>query len=97
MAKKRFELSAQGRRTAKNAKPIRDEEIDYSDIPASTDEELKKARRVGRPSTGNAKQLVAIRISPEVLQKLKKMAARLDKPYQTFINELLEKAAKKVA
>lgn len=76
---------------------MRDEDIDFSDIPESTDVELHRARRVGRPTTGKAKQLIAIRISPEVLQKLKKLAAKSDKPYQTLINELLEKAAKNVA
>jgi uncharacterized protein (DUF4415 family) len=97
MAKKRSGSSVQGRRAAKNAKPMRDEDIDFSDIPESTDEELQRARRVGRPVTGKAKQLIAIRISPKVLAKLKKMASRLDKPYQTLINELLEKAAKSAA
>lgn len=86
-----------GRQVAKSAKPIRDRDIDFSDIPESTDEELKRARRVGRPSTGKAKQLIAIRIAPEVLQKLKKLASKMDKPYQTLINDLLEKAAKNVA
>jgi len=71
--------------------------IDYSDIPESTDEELRRARRVGRPATGKAKQLIAIRISPEVIRKLKKLAAESHKPYQTLINELLEKATKGVA
>ena len=97
MAKKRFELSARGVRAARNAKSMADKDIDFSDVPESTDEELKRARRVGRPSTGNAKQLIAIRISPEVLSKLRKMASKLDKPYQTLINELLEKASKNVA
>lgn len=97
MAKKQSALSAQGRRAAKNARPMQDKDIDFSDIPESTDEELHRARRAGRPSTGKAKQLIAIRISPEVLRKLKRMAARSDKPYQTLINELLEKAAKHVA
>ena len=97
MAKKRSALSVRGRQVAKSAKPIRDRDIDFSDIPESTDEELKRARRVGRPSTGKAKQLIAIRIAPEVLQKLKKLASKMDKPYQTLINDLLEKAAKNVA
>lgn len=30
----------------------------------SSDEELQRARRAGRPKTGNAKQLIAIRIDP---------------------------------
>jgi hypothetical protein len=41
-----------------------DSRIDFSDIPESTDAELKRARRVGRPKTGDAKQLIAIRIAP---------------------------------
>jgi uncharacterized DUF497 family protein len=90
-------ISAHGKQAAKSVKHMPDKNIDYSDIPESTDEELKRARRVGRPSTGNAKQLIAIRISPRVLDKLRKMAAKLGKPYQTLINELLEKATGKVA
>ncbi len=97
MAKKRHASSAHGRQAGKNVKPMRNKDIDFSDIPESTDEELKRARRVGRPSTGNAKQLIAIRISPQILEKLRKMAAKLEKPYQTLINDLLEKAANKVA
>ena len=97
MEKKRSVSSARASRVAKKEKPIRDEDIDFSDIPESTDEELKRARRVGRPATGKAKQLIAVRISPDVIRRLKKLAARLDKPYQTLINELLEKATKDVA
>jgi hypothetical protein len=51
-----------------------------SDIPESTDEELRRARRVGRPATGNAKQLIAIRIAPCLLHQLRCMAARQSKP-----------------
>jgi hypothetical protein len=40
-----------------------DSEIDFSDIPEATDKELKRMRRVGRPSSGMAKQLIAIRLS----------------------------------
>ncbi len=67
-----------------------DSRIDFSDIPESTDAELKRARRVGRPKTGRAKQLIAIRISPRLLAALRRMAARQSKPYQTLIHELLE-------
>ncbi|OFW10650.1 MAG: hypothetical protein A3G20_03865 [Acidobacteria bacterium RIFCSPLOWO2_12_FULL_59_11] len=72
-----------------------DSQIDFSDIPESTDEELKRARRVGRPRTGHAKQLIAIRIDPGLLAQLRRLAAKQDKPYQTLIHELLEQAAKK--
>ena len=97
MAKRRSASSAPGRRVEKNAKPIPDTEIDFSDIPESSDEELKRARRVGRPRTGMAKQLIAIRLSPQLLATLRKMAAKQGKPYQTLIHELLEKAASRAA
>jgi predicted DNA binding CopG/RHH family protein len=72
-----------------------DSEIDFSDIPASTDAELRRARRVGRPVTGNAKHLIAIRIAPRLLNQLRRMAAKQSKPYQTLIHELLERAARR--
>ena len=74
-----------------------DREIDFSDVPESTDEELGRAKRVGRPKTGQAKQLIAIRIAPSLLVKLRRIAHKHGKPYQTYIHELLDAAAKKVA
>jgi predicted DNA binding CopG/RHH family protein len=74
-----------------------DRKIDFSDVPESTDAELKRARRVGRPATGSAKQLIAIRIAPRLLARLRRLAARRDKPYQTFIHELLERAVSRRA
>ena len=74
-----------------------DSRIDFSDVPESTDAELKRARRVGRPKTGDAKQLIAIRISPRLLAQLRRLAAKQSKPYQTLIHELLEKAANRAA
>jgi predicted DNA binding CopG/RHH family protein len=70
-----------------------DSELNLSDIPEATDEQLRRARRVGRPATGNAKQLIAIRIAPKLLSKLRRLAARQSKPYQTLIHELLERAS----
>ena len=78
-------------------KHIPDSQIDFSDIAESTDEELTKARRVGRPKTGHAKLLIAIRIDPRLLAQLRRLADKQDKPYQTLIHELLERAAKKKA
>ena len=40
-----------------------------------------------------AKQLIAIRLSPLLLLRLRRMASRQGKPYQPLIHELLEKAA----
>src|SRR5262245_16654817 len=110
MAKRRSGSSAQGTRAGKNAKPIPDSQIDFSDIPQSTDEELKRARRVGRQRTGRltrqliqirierpTRQLIAIRIDPFLLKRLRALAAKQKKPYQTFIHELLEQAARRAA
>ena len=95
MAQKRSASSAHGRLPATSAKYLPDSELDLVDIPEMTDEELKRARRVGRPTTGYAKQLIAIRIAPRVLAKLRRLASKQNKPYQTFIHELLEKAVSK--
>lgn len=93
MRKKRSASSVRGKRVAKSVKHIPDSQIDFSDIPEVTNEQLKRMRRVGRPSTGMAKQLIAIRLSPRLLATLRKLAAKQGKPYQTLIHELLEKAA----
>jgi predicted DNA binding CopG/RHH family protein len=70
-----------------------DSRIDFSDIPESTEQELRRARRVGRPKSDGAKQLIAIRIAPRSLAELRRLAAKQSKPYQTLIHELLERAA----
>jgi uncharacterized protein (DUF4415 family) len=72
------------RQVAKNARPTPDREIDFPDIPESTDEELRRARRVGRPKSGAAKQLIAIRLSPQLLATLRKLAAKQKKPPRTL-------------
>lgn len=98
MAKKRSESSARARRAAKSARPIPDSAIDFSDIPESTDAELRRARRVGRPKSGRPpRQLIAIRIAPALLLRLRKLAARQGKPYQTLIHDLLERATRAAA
>jgi uncharacterized protein (DUF4415 family) len=98
MTRKRSGSSARAARARKSAEHTSANAVDFSDIPESTDAELKRARRVGRPRTGNAKQLIALRISPQLLAQLRRLAAKQDKPYQTLIHELLEKAAgRKVA
>jgi predicted DNA binding CopG/RHH family protein len=97
MKKKRSGLSAQDRQAVRNVRHIPDSQIDFSDIPEATDEELRRMRRVGRPASGMAKQLIAIRLSPKLLNQLRKMAAKQGKPYQSLIHELLEKAANKAA
>ena len=93
MAKKQSASSTRAKPVVKSARRISDRRIDFSDIPQSTDEELKRARRVGRPKTGNAKQLIAIRIAPPLLARIRRLAAKRSKPYKTLIHELLERAA----
>jgi predicted DNA binding CopG/RHH family protein len=93
MTKKAFASSARLKPAAKNVGHTSDRRIDFSHIPQSTDAELRRARRVGRPKTGNAKQLIAIRIAPSLLARLRRLAAKRSKPYQTLIHELLERAA----
>ena len=94
---KNMKKRTRGKRAARSAKYIPDSQIDFSDIPETTDEELKRARRVGRPKSGSAKQLIAIRVDPRLLASLRRMAAKMGKPYQTLIHELLEKAARQAA
>jgi predicted DNA binding CopG/RHH family protein len=93
MARRRFASSARGKRAAKSAKHIPDTQIDFSDVAESTPAELHRARRVGRPKTGHAKQLIAIRVAPQLLARLRRLAAKQSKPYQTFIHELLERSS----
>jgi predicted DNA binding CopG/RHH family protein len=95
MAKKQFASSAPGRRHVKSARYMPDSRLDLNDIPKASDEQLHRARRVGRPATGNAKQLIVIRIAPRLLTQLRRLAAKQSKPYQASIHELLELAAEK--
>ncbi|MGO8787283.1 MAG: CopG family antitoxin [Terriglobia bacterium] len=97
MASKQSVLSVRGRRPRESEKHMPDSRIDFSDIPESTDAELKRARRVGRPRTGRAKQLIALRISPRLLTEIRRRAAQRSMPYQTLIHEMLEKAATRPA
>jgi len=97
MAKKQSASSAPVKQAGRKGRHIPDSEIDFSDISESTELELQTARRVGRPKKGNAKQLIAIRIDPGLLTQLRRLAENQDKPYQTLIHEILEKATKKAA
>ncbi|MDC0358483.1 BrnA antitoxin family protein [Oligoflexia bacterium] len=97
MAKKRSESSAQGKPRKKSAKHTPDSQIDFGDISELTDEQLEGARRVGRPKSDNPKQLIAVRLSPQLLSDLKKLAKHRKTPYQTLMHDLLEKAVKDVA
>ncbi len=97
MAKRLSASSVHARLRAKSARHMPDSRIDFSDIPEASDRELARARRVGRPTTGRAKQLIAIRIDPRLLAELRRLAARQRKPYQTLVHELLEAAVRRAA
>ena len=86
-----------GGRPRKNVRRISDADIDFSDIPELTDKQLLAARRVGRPRRNDPKQLIAIRMAPKLLAELKKLAKRRHRPYQTLMQELLEKAVRLAA
>ena len=95
MAKKQSLSLVPDKLRGKSVRHMPDSKLNLSDIPEATDEQLRRARRVGRPATGNAKQLIAIRIAPKLLSRLRRLAAKQSKPYQTLIHELLERAAQK--
>ncbi len=93
MAKIKSGSSVQGKRTAKNVRHMPDSKIDYSDIPESTDEELSRAARVGRPKSSTKKQLddtgfgAAICCKKPIWVFIRyKAAARLKLPYATMYN-----------
>jgi uncharacterized protein (DUF4415 family) len=53
-------------------------------------------RRVGRPPLGDEpRQLIAIRVDPGVLEQFRKEARRRRVGYQTLINEVLARHARK--
>jgi len=96
MTRKKHGLSARGGRVNGNGKhtPIDSEGIDYSDIPPLSEKRLKigvalREERLRR----QAKTMIAIRIDPALLTKLRAMAVRRRLPYQTFIHKILAKAA----
>jgi uncharacterized protein (DUF4415 family) len=87
--------SARGGRAAANARRTR-RQIDFSDIPDSTPEQLGAMRRVGRPPIGlEPRQLIAIRVDPRVLESFRKEARRRRVGYQTLINEVLAEHIRK--
>lgn len=98
MKKKFVELSAQELQIRMKEKSIRhrkvkDKDIDYTDAPTATKDELKKFKRVGRPLLGQTPRIpIHIRVDEDVLTKIKKEAKRKGVGYQSLINELLKKA-----
>lgn len=86
---KRSASSPRGGRAAEK-EPRTRRRIDFSDIPEASAEQLRSMRRVGRPPIGErARQLIAIRIDPAVLNGLRKDASRRNVGYQTLVNRVL--------
>jgi uncharacterized protein (DUF4415 family) len=57
---------------------------------------LKSMKRVGRPPLGTtSRHLIAIRIDPEVLEKIRILALNSGVGYQSLINNILSKYVKK--
>lgn len=55
-------------------------------------------RRVGRPLLGeHARQLIAIRLDPDVLRRLREEADRRRIGYQTLVNRVLADYVKRIA
>jgi uncharacterized protein (DUF4415 family) len=70
--------------------------IDFTDLPESSPEQLRAMRRVGRPPLGErARQLIAIRLNPAVLEEFRKQARRRGVGYQTLINAVLARHVRK--
>jgi len=98
MKSRKSGLSVQGKRTKKSAKHILDNQIDYSDIPKLSKEQLSSMKRVGRPPLGSSpKLMIAIRLDPELLEEIRKLADKSKMGYQTLIQEILETYVKKAA
>jgi uncharacterized protein (DUF4415 family) len=76
----RYLWSAKFKRDSARAKVIKDEDIDFSDIPKLTDEELA---RMTRP-----KQQLTIRLDADIVDWLKSQKG----PYQSRLNALLRMA-----
>ena len=92
---KRSASSARGAQATANVRRTRTR-IDFSDIPESSAEQLQVMKRVGRPPLGErARQLIAIRVDPTVLEKVRKEARRRQVGYQTLINEVLARHVRK--
>jgi uncharacterized protein (DUF4415 family) len=71
--------------------------IDFSDIPELSDAQLRRMKRVGRPTIGRApRKAVSLRVDPDVLARLKATAAKRGVPYQSLINDILARAARRV-
>lgn len=80
--------------TIGKGRQLPDSEIDFSDIPELSDKQLAMMRRVGRPPVGDATKVpIAFRINPNLLERIRTIAADRGESYQSFMHDLLEKGA----
>ena len=93
--RKRSGSSARGGRAVGSARRT-PRQIDFSEIPDSSADQLKAMRRVGRPLLGEEpRQLIAIRVDAGVLDRFRKEARRRRVGYQTLIHEVLARHVRK--
>lgn len=86
------------RKSARRLPQPPDSQIDFSDNPELTKEQLSEMRPLGRPPLGDAaKRLIAFRINPNLLLRLRGLATEVGKPYQTLMHEILEKSVARAA
>ena len=79
-----------GRAGRKGRRMVTRRGIDFSEIPETSDRQLRAMRRVGRPPIGTrARRLIAIRLDPEVLKRFRREARRRNVGYQTLIHRVL--------
>lgn len=96
MSKRSGSSAHAGRAAGKERRTAATTEIDFSDIPEASAEQLRVMRRVGRPPLGErSRQLIAIRLDPGVLERLRKEARRRDMGYQTLVNRVLAEYVRK--
>ncbi len=94
---KRSASSARDGRAARSARrTAAPRKIDFSDIPETSDAQLRAMRRIGRPPIGaRARRLIAIRLDPEVLKRFRTEARRRNVGYQTLIHRVLAEYIRK--
>jgi len=93
MARKNSGSSRRAPQAAKKGRITKDADIDFSDLPELSDEQLKSSRRLGRPRLGDrAKRLISIRLDPELLLSLQEQAEKKGVGYQNLIHQILQKA-----
>ena len=93
---KRSVSSARAARVVKNAPRTSKPKIDFSDIPDSSPAQLQadNAHRVAAWG-GRSRQLIAIRVDPDVLAEFRKEARRRRVGYQTLMNAALAEHIRK--